>query len=124
MSLVEILPMLSFLRSPGVDLTKLRGQAYDGAGSMAGKINGAAALISTEYPLALYLHCASHCLNLAVVKSLDETNIRNMMGVVNKVWIFFSSHPKRQRKLEEAIETTQPESRIQKLKDLCRTRWI
>ena len=113
--------MLSFLRSHGVDLTKLCGQTYDVSGNMSGKINGAAALISTQYPLALYL---SHCLNLAVVKSLDETNVRNMMVVVNKVWIFFSSHPKRQRKLEEAIETTQPESRIQKLKDLCRTRWI
>ena len=116
--------MLSFLRSHRVDLTKLRGQAYDGAGCMSGKINGAAALISKEYPLALYLHCASHCLNLVVVKSLDETNVRNMMGVVNKVWIFFSAHPKRQRKLEEAIETTQPESKIKKLKDLCRTRWV
>ena len=46
------------------------------------------------------------------------------MGVLNKVWTFFSSHPKRQRKLEEAINATQPESKIQKLKDLCRTRWI
>jgi hypothetical protein len=116
--------MLNFLRSQGMDLTKMRGQAYDGAGSMAGKTNGAAALISREYPLALYLHCASHCLNLAVVKSLDETNIRNMMGIVDKVWIFFSAHPKRQRKLEEAIESTQPEAKVQKLKDLCRTRWI
>lgn len=87
--------MLSFLRLQGVDLTKMRGQAYDGAGSMAGKTSGAAALI-TEYPLALYLHCASHCLNLAVVKSLDETNIRNMMGIVDKVWIFFSAHSKQQ----------------------------
>lgn len=114
--------MLNFLNSQGVDLTKMRGQAYDGAGSMAGKTNGAAALISREYPLALYLHCASHCLNLAVVKSLDETNVRNMMGIVDKVWIF-SAHPKRQRKLE-AIESTQPEAKVQKLKDLCRTRWI
>ena len=46
MYLVEIYianKMLSFLRSHGVDLTKLRGQAYDGAGNMSGKINGAAA---------------------------------------------------------------------------------
>ena len=111
--------MLSFLRTHSVDLSKLRGQAYDGAGSMSGKIYGAASLISREYPLALYLHCASHCLNLAVVKSLDESNIRNMMGILNKVWIFFSSHRKRQRKLEKAINATQPESKIQKLKDLC-----
>ena len=47
-----------------------------------------------------------------------------MMGTVDKVWIFFSAHPKRQRKLEEAIEATQPEAKVQKLKDLCRTRWI
>ena len=110
--------MLSFLRSQGLDLTKMRGQAYDGAGNMSGKTNDAAALISREYPLALYLHCASHCLNLAVVKSLGETNIRNMMGIVDKVWVFFSSHPKQQRKFEEAIETTQPEAKIKKLKDL------
>lgn len=35
---------------------------------MAGTIRGTAALISARYPLALYLHCASHALNLAVVK--------------------------------------------------------
>ncbi len=37
---------------------------------------------------------------------------------------FFSAHPKRQYKLEEAIHDTQPESTVAKLKDLCRTRWI
>ena len=40
---------------------------------MAGSVNGAAALFTADYPLALYLHCASHCLNLAVVKSLQLT---------------------------------------------------
>ena len=47
-----------------------------------------------------------------------------MIGVVNRVSIFFSAHPKRQKKLEEAIENTQPESHVRKFKDLCRTRWI
>ena len=78
----------------------------------------------SDYPLAVYLHCASHTLNLAVVKSLDVQCVRNMIGVVNKVSTFFFAHPKRQRKLEEAIQTTQPTSSILKLKDLCRTRWI
>ena len=31
-------------------------------------------------------------------------------------------YPKWQRKLKEAVETTQPESSIHKFKDLCRTR--
>ena len=107
-----------------LDPSKLRGQAYDGAGNMSGSLNGTAALISNDNPLALYLHCASHSLNLAVVKSLDETSVRNMIGVVNRVSIFFSAHPKRQRKLEEAIDQTQAGSAVRKLKDLCRTRWV
>ena len=98
--------MLSFIGTYGLNPTKLRGQAYDGAGNMSGKTNGAAAVIASQYPLVLYLHCASHCLNLAVVKSLDVTSVRNMIGVVNRVSICFSAHPKHQRKLEEAIENT------------------
>lgn len=47
-----------------------------------------------------------------------------MIGVVNRVSVFFSAHPKRQRKLEVVIDETQPESHVHKLKDLCRTRWI
>ena len=116
--------MITFIQTHGLVPTKLRGQAYDGAGNMSGKTKGAAARISSRYPLALYIHCASHCLNLAVVKSLEEANVRNMIGIVNRASIFFSAHPKRQRKLEEAIDATQPESSVRKLKDLCRTRWI
>ena len=116
--------IITTLQSYGLDLTKLRGQAYDGAGNMAGSVRGTAALITAQYPLALYLHCASHCLNLAVVKSLQVTSVRNMMGVVDRVYVFFAAHPKRQRALDKVIAETQPESSITKLKDLCRTRWI
>ena len=86
--------IIVFIQSNGLDPSMLRGQAYDGAGIMAGKTNGAAAIISSEFPLALYLHCASHCLNLAVVKSLEVQCVRNMIGVVKRVSIFFSAHPK------------------------------
>ena len=114
----------STLTELGLDLSCLRGQAYDGAGNMAGSVNGAAALIRAEYPLAIYLHCASHCLNLAVVKSLEVTSVRNMMGVIGKVYQFFDVHPKRQRAFEKSIVECQPSTTSQKLKDLCRTRWI
>ena len=100
------------------------GQAYDGASNMSGKTNGAASHISAQYPLALYTHCASHCLNLAVVSSFEETSVHNMIGVVNWLYVFFFAQPKRQKNLEEAIHNTQPESTVKKLKDLCRTRWV
>ena len=91
--------LTGFIQSSGLDLNKLRGQAYDGAGNMAGKAKGAAAIITSDYPLALYLHCTSHSLNLAVVKSLEVPSVRNMIGVINKVSLFFQAHPKRQLSL-------------------------
>ena len=63
---------MNTLQGYELDLRKLRGQAYDGAANMFGPTRGAAALIREQFPLALYLQCASHCLNLAVVKSLQQ----------------------------------------------------
>ena len=83
----------SCVQAYGLDLSNLRGQAYDGAGNMAGSVNGTAALIASDYPLAIYLHCTSHCLNLAVVKSLQITSVHNMMGVVERVFHFFPLTP-------------------------------
>ena len=112
------------LEELGLDLSNLHGQAYDGAGNMAGVVNGTAAIITAQYPLALYMHCASHCLNLTVVKSFEVTSVRNMMGVVGRVYQFFAVYPKRQEALEKSISDCQPSSSVHKLKDMCRTRWI
>ena len=108
----------------GLDLELMRGQCYDGAGNMAGKNVGAATLITKQHKLALYLHCTSHCLNLAVVNGLDNMHVRNMMDVVRRAGTFFYSHPKRQLALEKAIDKTEPEAKRKKLGDLCRTRWV
>ena len=59
--------ILKLLRDLGLDLNRMRGQGYDGAASMSGKFNGAQAKISAMYPLAVYVHCACHCLNLALL---------------------------------------------------------
>ena len=71
----------SWLQWSGLELTKLRGQAYDGAGNVAGTVRGMAGVITSQYALAVYRHCAAHCLNLAVVKSLQITSVWNMMMV-------------------------------------------
>lgn len=52
------------IRSMGLDLSLIRGQGYDGASSMKGQFKGVQAFILSEYPKALYTHCAAHCLNL------------------------------------------------------------
>ena len=102
----------------------LCGQAYDGAGAMAGKSKGVATRIHSQYPKALYTHCAAHRLNLCVMKCCSIREVRNMMQTADKISRFFNNSPKRQILLEEWIESTQPEENRKKLKELCRTRWV
>ena len=45
-----------------LDISLLRGHAYDGASNMSGKYKGCAAILKQRYPLAIYSHCL-HVLN-------------------------------------------------------------
>jgi hypothetical protein len=55
----------------------MRGQDYDGAANMADKFSGVRTRIQTEIPEVYYVHCYTHCLNLAVVKSCQLPIVRN-----------------------------------------------
>ena len=44
----------------GLHLMNCRGQGYDGAGGMAGKVNGLSRIVLQSNKLALYTHCHSH----------------------------------------------------------------
>ena len=81
--------ILSTLQTFNLDLRMLRGQGYDGAGNMAGKYSGTAALIQQQYPLAVYTHCAAHVLNLCIVKEMSIVPVRNMMGTLKDIYLFF-----------------------------------
>ena len=82
------------IRSLGLDMQNCRGQGYDRAGNMAGKYQGTAARIKREYPLALYVHCTSHRLNLCVVKSCEIVLVKTMMDKVKLVADFFKNGSK------------------------------
>ena len=58
----------------GLNISKLLGWAYGQARNMAGSVNGIVALISGIYLLAIYFHCASHHLNLAIVHAFQNYN--------------------------------------------------
>ncbi|GBM06976.1 hypothetical protein AVEN_239676-1 [Araneus ventricosus] len=59
--------ILNALSSLGVNCSKLCGQGYDGASSMSGCFNGVQAVIKETNLVALYVHCSSHSLNLALM---------------------------------------------------------
>ena len=77
--------ILEALDNLALPIENCRGQGYDGAGAVAGHINGLAAHILRLNPKALYTHCFSHRLNLSVCDSLGVVEIKNLLKHVNEV---------------------------------------
>ena len=101
-----------------------RGQAYDGAGAMPGLSKGVAARICAKYLKATYSHCASHKLNLCIVKCCSIREVSNMIQTADSISRFFKYSPKRQLSLEKWIDDILQGVKRHKLKEMCRTRWV
>ena len=56
-------------------LSGLRGQSYDGAANMAGKNKGVQAILREKQPLALYVHCGPHCVNLVTQTACESSPV-------------------------------------------------
>lgn len=112
------------LASHNVDISKVRGQAYDGASAMSSDRCGVQARIRDSAPLAVYTHCRSHVLNLSIASSCKLPEIRNMIDGINSVFLFYDLSPKRQRFLELILETKSAPTRKKHLYGLCKTRWV
>ena len=119
-----------FIRDCGLDINMCRGQGYDGAGAMAGALNGCQALLQAEE--AMFYHCSSHQLNLALSKACTVPEIHQMVSSLKALGIFFKYSPKRQRKLEACVDkVNEDQKRLEKaeiprckFKLLCETRWV
>jgi len=94
----------------GVNLNYMRGQGYDGASTMSGQFNGVQSHIRTLYPLAVYVHCCSHSLNLAVSDACTVTPIRNCMGTLGNICTVFASSAKRRDALKQSIDKECPDA--------------
>lgn len=90
---------------------------------MSGHIKGVQTIIRAKYPNALYVHCVSHTLNLAVSSACNIQPIRNCLGIVQKLYCFFN-FPKRQNVIFTAIDESDLEPKVMTVKCLCETRWV
>lgn len=116
--------ILQCLKSIGLEVKYLVDQgATDGTTAMSSRFNGVQAHIRNDHSMALYIHCKSHCLNLAIQYSCNVADIRNSMGIMQSVCTFFG-YPKRQNIVQESIKNIVPESRSLKLKRFYATRWV
>lgn len=75
------------------------------------------------YPKALYIHCAAHSLNLDVSTASNIKPIRNCLGIIEKLYVFFNT-PKRNNVLLSCIENSDTDIKLKTLKRLCATRWV
>ena len=100
------------IRDRGLDIENVRGQVYDGAVNMAGKFKGVQARIRELNEKALYVHCASHCLNLCVMKACTVPQIKNMFETIKELSTFFSPSPNRKGSWKKCLRV-----RLQKKKE-------
>lgn len=112
-----------FLKEIGIRTEYFYGQGYDGASSMKGRLKGVQAYIRKEFPLAIYVHCASHSLNLAVSTASSIPAFRNTVGIIEKIYVFFNT-PKRQAILNTTIERICATTKKKKLIKFSPTRWV
>ena len=107
-----------------LDSSLIRGQAYDGAAAMSSEKAGVQAKIKEISPLAVYTHCYAHCLNLSIASTCNVQEVRNLVGLMNEVYLFLHNSPKRQQMFLLTISYHLPDSSHSKLPGLCKTRWV
>ncbi|CAC5381162.1 unnamed protein product [Mytilus coruscus] len=98
--------ILNKLREWGFNLTRLRGQGYDGCSTMTGEVSGVKTRIIQELSNAKYfVHCRSYCLNLVVVNScLSVAVVRNFMAILGKITWFISASSKRKNIMKSVMK--------------------
>ena len=87
-----------------VDLEHCHAQVYDRACAMAGKSKGMSVVIKSQLPQAEFVHCRSHCINLAVIFNWKNEVICGFMADLTSFCFFFANSPKRQQYFENFID--------------------
>jgi hypothetical protein len=107
--------LLDTLTRCNLPLAFLRGQCYDGASNMSGIINGVQNRIKQQQPLALFVHCSAHALNLVLQEAAREVPlIRDSMDYLHRAAILLGRSAKRKAILDDLSANIRP---------MCPTRW-
>ena len=107
--------VIKCLGDHGIDIKDCRAQTYDGAANMSGRLNGCQAHISRLQPLAQFLHCGSHRLNLALNSTSKIQEFRIMMENVKQLGIFYKYSSKRTHHLSAELSQADPPIAVQKV---------
>ena len=86
-------------------------------------------LSKEKQSLAEFVHCRSHCLNLAIVFACKNDVVSKFMDDLTSLCYFFSNLPKRQQYFETFIDYHKDELSIsdsnkKHVIELAKTRWV
>ncbi|CAG9791322.1 unnamed protein product [Diatraea saccharalis] len=102
----------------GLDFSKCRGQSYDNAANLSGHYNGMQQKLLEANPLAIYIPCVAHSLNLVGRSTVDCCLATvNFFSLVQNLYNFFSGSTIRWRILKDHLDNESV------LKSLSETRW-
>lgn len=107
-----------------INISNYRGQVYDGTSNMSSITVGVQAIIKEDAPMAVYMHCSEHCLNLVISHSYSLPILRNSLDKMKSTVMFFTSSPKRECLLTEIV--TKGVIQVGKRKpliDICQVQW-
>lgn len=107
----------------GVDIKSCVGQSYDGASVMSGRLSGVQARIREVAPLAIYVHCYAHRLNLVIVDSCKSSRYASeFFSLIQRLYVFVSGSYVHAKWLSLQSKAY-PGDRPLELKALSDTRW-
>lgn len=82
--------LVKYFETQTTDLMDCRGQSYDNASKMSGRYSGMQARLRAINPLAFYIPCTTHSLNLVGLSAVDCcTDAVSFFGFVQELYTFF-----------------------------------
>ena len=110
--------ILDYFDKHEINISNCRGQSYDNASNMSGRYNGLQARIKEKNPLADYVPCFAHSLNLVGQPAVEKVSwAAKFVNLVDYVYTFFSASTHRWSVLLDALDG------LPVVKQLSDTRW-
>ena len=110
-----------------ISLKNCRGQCYDGASCMAGRLSGVQARLLEKCDKAIYVHCCAHSLNLAIQDATRAVPlIRDVLDLVRELNNVVRASAKRHAlfdKIRSDLALAEDHNVKSSLRQLCPTRW-
>lgn len=111
--------VLETLIKHDLDVANCRGQSYDNASNMSGRYTGLQARIKEVNPLAVYVPCSAHSLNLVGSCAAECCNQSvTFFGLLQELYNFFTASTHRWKILQSYLHKGS-----KTIKNLSQTRW-